>query len=62
LHGGILTAISAFAIYAAVKDYDKVGFIPSFGGIMITITITICGYAVYRRIVNGRWDRNPGGD
>jgi len=58
LNGGILTTISAFAIYAAVKDYDKVGFIPSFGGIMITI----CGYAVYRRIVNGRWDRSPGGD
>ena len=41
LAGGILTAISGFVIYAAAKDYDKLGFIPSGGGVMITI----CGYA-----------------
>jgi hypothetical protein len=60
LAGGILTAISGFAIYAAVKAYDEMGPIASFGGVMITITI--CGYAVYRRIVYGYWPRSTGGD
>jgi len=58
LAGGILTAISGIAMYAAVKDHNKVGSIPLVGGVMITI----CRHAVYKRIANGRWDRNPGGD
>ena len=60
LAGGILTAISGFAIYAAVKDYDKVEPIALFGGVIFTITI--CGYSVYRRIVYGTWPKGTGGD
>jgi|TARA_B110000438_G_scaffold294252_1_gene335379 predicted CDP-diglyceride synthetase/phosphatidate cytidylyltransferase len=58
LAGGILAAISGFAIYAAVKDYDEMRPIAAIGGVMITI----CGYCGYRRIVYGYWPRSTGGD